>query len=148
MRLLIIFCFLWIFNLTAICQDKTAILGTWYNQEKTSKILIHEDKDKKIWGKIVWLQEPIDPDTRLPKTDKNNPNKTEAIKPLLNLYVLRNFSFIEEGVWENGKIYDPKNGKIYSCNIKMDKNNQNVLNIRGYLGVSLIGRTAIWTRSE
>jgi hypothetical protein len=41
-------------------------------------------------------------------------------------------------------IYDPKNGNTYSCTIKML--NPNTLEVRGYIGVSLIGRTDTWTK--
>jgi uncharacterized protein (DUF2147 family) len=46
--------------------------------------------------------------------------------------------------YEDGTIYDPENGKTYSCTIEMV--NANTLNVRGYIGISLIGRTDVWKR--
>lgn len=47
--------------------------------------------------------------------------------------------------WSGGKILDPKNGKEYKCYIKLLDNN--TLKLRGYIGFSLFGRTAIWKRA-
>ncbi|MFZ5907440.1 MAG: DUF2147 domain-containing protein [Nitrospirota bacterium] len=48
-----------------------------------------------------------------------------------------------EDQWEGGKIYDPQNGKTYSCKIKLEGQK---LRVRGFIGFSLLGRTAVWTR--
>jgi uncharacterized protein (DUF2147 family) len=50
----------------------------------------------------------------------------------------------EDKQWKDGTIYDPKTGKEYSCKAEMKKNN--VLEVRGYIGVSVFGRTDTWTR--
>ena len=49
-----------------------------------------------------------------------------------------------EGNWEKGHIYDPKSGKEYKCTITAK--DKNTLNVRGYIGISVIGRTDVWTR--
>jgi uncharacterized protein (DUF2147 family) len=49
------------------------------------------------------------------------------------------------GAWSEGKILDPKNGKTYHCSMQlMDKGQK--LKVRGYLGISLFGRTQTWIR--
>jgi len=122
-----------------------AILGTWYNTTKTGKVKIYKVGDK-YFGKLVWLEEPNDPDDGLPKRDKENPDKELAKKPLLGIVLLKNFVYDEDNVWEDGKIYDPENGKTYSC--KMTLKDKNHLDVRGYIGFSLLGRTEYWTRAE
>ena len=57
--------------------------------------------------------------------------------------ILKNFEFTGKA-WEEGSIYDPKNGKSYSCNMKLKKADE--LEIRGFVGVSLLGRTTVWTK--
>lgn len=52
----------------------------------------------------------------------------------------------KDGSWEEGAIYDAKNGKTYSCIIK--QKDSNTLEVRGYMGISLIGRTVEWTRAD
>lgn len=47
--------------------------------------------------------------------------------------------------WVDGKILDPKTGKIYRCNLKVVAGGQR-MTVRGYIGVSLFGRTQTWIR--
>jgi uncharacterized protein (DUF2147 family) len=49
--------------------------------------------------------------------------------------------------WSGGEILDPKNGKIYRCKMSLSEDG-NKLNVRGYIGVSLIGRTQTWVRDS
>jgi uncharacterized protein (DUF2147 family) len=58
---------------------------------------------------------------------------------------LKGFEFTGKS-WEDGTIYDPNNGKTYSCTIKIKKANE--LEIRGFIGISLLGRTTVWTRAK
>lgn len=48
-----------------------------------------------------------------------------------------------DGIWEDGKVYDPYSGKTYSSTMKLKTGK---LHIRGYIGISLIGRTNTWVR--
>lgn len=122
------------------------VTGTWLNQEGTSHIQIFKAANGafagKYYGKIVWLKEPNEDGK--PKVDKNNPDKAKKSKPLLGMVILRDFVFdADDDEWNSGTIYDPKNGKTYSCYMSLDGSK---LNVRGYVGISLIGRTAVWTR--
>ena len=93
-------------------------------------------------GKIVWLKEPTE--NGRPRTDKNNPQAAKQSVPLMGLVILRDFVYVvEDGEWTDGTIYDPKNGKTYSCTMTLEDGR---LNVRGYIGISLIGRTAVWTK--
>ncbi|MHB1178323.1 MAG: DUF2147 domain-containing protein, partial [Daejeonella sp.] len=65
-------------------------------------------------------------------------------RALIGIEMLKGFSYVEEGVWEGGTIYDPKTGKTYSCKISLM--NKDKINVRGYVGISLLGRTEIWSR--
>jgi uncharacterized protein (DUF2147 family) len=125
-------------------QDEgDAIVGVWKNGEGTGMIKITRNGDK-YQGKIVWLKEPLDPETGKPKLDKNHPDETVRSRPVLGLTNTWGFVYKGKNVWEEGKIYDPKNGNTYECSMKLkDKNS---LEVRGYIGVSLIGRTDVWTR--
>lgn len=49
--------------------------------------------------------------------------------------------------YDGGKILDPDNGKVYKCKMKLDGTG-NQLEVRGYIGISLIGRSQTWTRVE
>lgn len=47
--------------------------------------------------------------------------------------------------WHNGKILDPRSGKIYHCNLNVVAEGKK-LNVRGYLGLPLFGRSQTWVR--
>jgi len=127
----------------APANNADAIVGVWKTGEGTAMVRIYKNADK-YQGKIVWLKEPNDPETGKPKVDKNHPDESVRSRPILGLINVWGFVNKEENVWEEGNIYDPKNGNTYSCTIKMT--NANTLEVRGYIGVSLIGRTDVWTR--
>jgi uncharacterized protein (DUF2147 family) len=59
--------------------------------------------------------------------------------------ILKNFKFTGSA-WENGTIYDPNSGKTYDCILKIKDGNK-TLDIRGFVGISMFGRTSTWTRS-
>ncbi len=54
---------------------------------------------------------------------------------------------LKEGHYEGGEILDPENGKTYRCLMKLDSTG-NALEVRGYIGISLIGRSQNWVRVE
>jgi uncharacterized protein (DUF2147 family) len=120
-----------------------AIVGVWKTGEGTAMVKIYKNGDK-YQGRVVWLKEPNDPETGKPKVDKNHPEEASRIRPILGLINVWGFVYKEDNTWDDGNIYDPKNGSTYSCTIRMT--NPNTLEVRGYIGVSLIGRTDVWTR--
>ena len=65
-------------------------------------------------------------------------------QPILNMDILSGLEQNGEE-WSGGKILDPKNGKYYKCYIKLI--DSNTLKLRGYIGFSVFGRTAIWKRA-
>jgi uncharacterized protein (DUF2147 family) len=143
----VVFVLFALLSVKVIAQKHQAgdIVGIWYNEEKTSKVQIYEE-GKKFFAKIVWLKEPIDPATGKPKTDHLNPDPKLQSIPRLGLVVLKNFIFDGVDEWKDGTIYDPNNGKTYTCHIHFS-DSPNMLKIRGYIGISLIGRTTYWTKT-
>lgn len=124
----------------AKAQGENAILGLWYNTEKTAQVEITKSGSEFI-GKIVWLENP-NPDGK-PATDKENPDPKLKQRPLMGLSLLKGLKY-SGGMWKGGEIYDPKNGKTYSCEIKLKSDS--ILEVRGYIGFSFVGRTVEWTR--
>ncbi|MCJ0742956.1 DUF2147 domain-containing protein [Pedobacter montanisoli] len=122
-------------------QSKDDILGKWINPSGEGQIEIYKRGDK-YFGKLVWLKEPND-ETGKPKKDVKNPKENLRNQSVLGLEILKDFSY-ENNKWTGGEIYDPKSGKTYSCNMTLK--DHNTLNIRGYIGVSLLGRTESWKR--
>lgn len=124
-------------------NNPDAVIGSWKNGEGTGIIQIYKNSEK-YQGKITWLKEPNDPDTGKPKLDKNHPEEKNHNRPVLGLINMWGFKYTGDKEWTAGKIYDPKNGKTYSCKIAMVDNK--TLKVRGFIGISLIGRTDTWTR--
>jgi len=124
-------------------NEGDAIVGVWKNGEGTGMVKIFKNGDK-YQGKIVWLKVPNDPETGKPKLDKNHPDEKVRSRPVLGLINTWGFVYKGDKTWDEGNIYDPKNGSTYDCTIRMKDNN--TLEVRGYIGISLIGRTDTWTR--
>mgnify|MGYP006176907449 FL=1 len=131
------------FSFSAAQDEADAIVGVWKNGEGTGMVRIYKNGDK-YQGKIVWLKEPNDPETGKPKLDKNHPDESVRSRPVLGLVNSWGFEYKGKKLWDDGKIYDPKNGNTYDCTMKLK--DQNSLEVRGYIGVSIIGRTDVWTR--
>jgi len=123
--------------------QKLSPLGLWTNSEKKATFEIYKCGDK-FCGKIVSVTTPNDPATGKPKVDKNNPDPSLRTQPLLGLVFMRDFAYDSENKWDDGKIYDPENGKTYSCYMKVL--NANTMEVKGYIGFSMIGRSQTWTR--
>ena len=121
------------------------ILGVWLTGSGKGKVEIFKKGDQ-FHGKIVWLKEPTDLNTNKPKTDIKHPNKTMHSRPILGIQNLWGFVYKGDNTWEGGHIYDPNNGKEYKCVITLKDKNQ--IDVRGYVGITLIGRTDSWTRSK
>lgn len=119
------------------------ILGKWLNEDKDAHIEVYKEAGK-FFGKIVWLKEPNDEVTGKPKVDDDNPDVTLQSRPVMGLVILKDFIFDGDEEWEDGTIYDPKNGKTYDCYMEID--DEGILKIRGYIGFSWIGRSSYWTR--
>ena len=113
-----------------------AILGEWLSQEKDGKILVYKQGEK-FFGKISWGKSTG-------RKDDKNPDPSLKTRDLIGSVILKDFVFDGENSWKEGTIYDPNSGKTYSCKMKLDS--PTALNIRGYIGFSLFGRTSIWTK--
>jgi len=122
------------------------IKGYWLNEDKDAKIEVFIEEGK-YYGNIVWLETPIDEETGKPKLDDENPEEELQSRPVMGLQLLKDFTFSGEDRWEDGTIYDPKNGKTYKCRMTME--NIDLLYIRGYIGKAWmgLGRTTEWTRT-
>ncbi|WP_113653673.1 DUF2147 domain-containing protein [Pedobacter namyangjuensis] len=128
-------------TLAAVAQKKDDILGKWVNSSGEGQIEIYK-KGENFFGKLAWIKEPNDNNGK-PKTDAKNPEASLRNKPLLGLEILKNFEY-DSLKWIDGTIYDPKTGKTYSCNLTLKDNN--TLNVRGYIGISIIGRSETFKR--
>lgn len=131
-------------NISMAQGEADRILGTWLVGSGKAHIKITKYGDK-YQGKIVWLKEPKN-EKGENKVDKNNPDVNKRKLPLLGTTNMIGFKYIGNKQWQHGTIYDAESGKTYSCNIKML--DDTILEVRGYVGVSLFGRTDTWRRVD
>ena len=145
-----IFFFIAVFLLPATIKAQVKaddILGVWLNEDKDAHVQI-ENVNGSYFGKVIWLKLPIDDETGKPKLDKKNPDDELKKRPVMGLTLLSNFKFDGDDEWEDGEIYDPKSGNTYSCYMVFTDKTKKTLKVRGYIGISLIGRTTYWTKVE
>ena len=133
-----------------IVADGDALVGLWATEPDEygfARVEIRNE-DARYHGRIVWLSEPdYPPDDEegmggRPKIDRENPDAGLRERPIVGLRILDDFEYVGKSQWKRGTIYDPANGKTYKCNIKLQ--DDGTLKVRGYIGVSLLGRTTIW----
>ena len=119
-----------------------SIIGKWKTIDDltgTEKgiVEIYEHKGK-IFGRIVEIFEHDKKHLKCIKCQGDDKNK-----PILGLNIIKGLIKNEDG-YDGGKIIDPKNGKSYNCKITLDGKDK--LIVRGYIGISLFGRSQTWIR--
>ena len=91
-------------------------------------------------GKIERL---LDPASQNARCDKCTDERKD--KPMLGMTILRNVKSAGDGIWENGDVLDPDNGKVYRVRLKPIDGGKK-LEVRGYLG--RFYRNQQWLREE
>lgn len=126
-----------------------AILGLWSTMDREAQFEIYKCGEE-YCGRISYLREPNYPSTDkqglagLPKIDLENPEPRLRERPLLGLPLLEGFRYMGGNAWEGGRIYNPEDGLKYRCKLRLDGENR--LEVRGYIGFSLLGQTETWVR--
>jgi len=132
--------------------DVDPLLGLWATPADDEGGQAHVEITSKgdgYSGQLVWLAEPIyasDDEQGMggkAKVDRENPDPALRSRPADGLVILEGFVRSGPSKWTDGTIYDPNNGKTYRCKMQLKGER---LKVRGYIGVSLFGRNAVWTR--
>ena len=148
---ILIFCtFFVVSTLSAVAQTAAAdkIIGTYYVSDDTSdedcKVQITKDKSGTYSGRIIWVKNPYFKDGS-PKRDIMNPDPAKRNTPGDQIPLVFHFRYdAKKNQWVDGEIYDPIHGKMYKC--KMWFENDKTLRVRGYIGISALGRTMTWKK--
>ena len=119
------------------------VLGIWLTSSGKAIVQIYKE-DNRFFGKLISGEDLYEADKKTLKRDTKNANPVMQANTVKNLVLLKDFHF-KDGIWTGGTIYDPENGSTYSCKMKIQGTK---LEIRGYIGISLFGRTEIWQRSK
>ena len=94
-------------------------------------------------GRMVWVEDPRDEAGR-PKRDDRNADAAKRSRPICGIELVGGLTKADEGAWQNGWVYNPRNGETYSAEIRALSPSE--LEVRGYLGVSMLGKSQVWTR--
>jgi uncharacterized protein (DUF2147 family) len=119
-------------------------VGVWYAEGGAAKVALR-DCGGALCGQVVWLRSPFD-EHGCELRDRYNPEGSLRQRPVLGLEILRGLerSPAADGVWTDGAIYDPGSGRTYRATLTVADENR--LELRGYVGIPLLGRTATWFR--
>lgn len=119
-------------------------VGVWQNiDDETGKPKAHiqiYEVNGVLYGKILKLINPDEPNPKCTKCPGNF--KDQPVEGLQIMWGLKK----EGNEYTGGQILDPKKGNIYRCKIELIDNNK--LKVRGFIGVSLLGRTQYWYRIQ
>ena len=121
-------------------------VGTWLSiDDKTRQersIITITEENGELKGVVEKLfDQPGDDPAHLCKECKGE----RKDKPIIGMTIL--WGLKKDGdMWAGGEILDPKNGKIYRCKMTLSGDGKS-LNVRGFIGISLLGRTQTWLRA-
>jgi len=125
----------------SLSADPSSVEGRWLTQEGDGWVRLAIVGDS-LEGSIVGS--PTDDEER--EFDDRNPNPELRSRRLQGLTIMKGFTYGGNGRWANGRVDDPNTGKTYKCTVTLLDANTHKL--RGYIGVSLFGRSETWTRDD
>jgi len=117
--------------------------GVWLDDKGEGAIEIAPCADR-LCGRIVWLKAPIDRAGR-PLTDGNNPDPRQRLRQICGLPVIGDLKRQRAGTWDEGWIYDPRQGKQFDVELRLRA--ADALEVTGYLGIKLLSESFMWRRA-
>ena len=125
-----------------VAQNKQdEIIGVWETDTKDAKMEIFKSGNL-YYGKLLWGDKIVEADGKTSKKDSNNPDTKLRTRNIIGIVNLSGLKY-ENGTYVDGTIYDPPSGKTYDCKAWIENGK---LQLRGFIGFSLIGRTATWNK--
>lgn len=133
---------------SSFAMDANSPVGYWktiddVTGKQKSIIQISEAPNHTLMGRVIKIFPKPGEDQHkvcaVCKGDKHN-------QPIVGMVVLSGLKK-HDGMWDGGQILDPANGKFYDCTLKFSDNIDR-LNVRGYIGIPLLGRSQVWIRTS
>ena len=130
--------------LIALGDERNAVMGMWASDGSIFEII---EKQGEFLGIVRVLKDPIYTMEENPerageiKTDAENPDPALKARPVVGISMFSEYQY-KDRLWQ-GKIYDPETGNTYNSRMEVDGDGR--LRIRGYIGLPLFGRTAIFS---
>jgi uncharacterized protein (DUF2147 family) len=124
-------------GVTAADSSATSIVGNWLTEDKEGIIQIVQRPDGRFDGRVVGGKD-------IDRLDLKNPEPARRAQTLRGEVILEGLRFEGGGRWSGGTVYDPDSGRTYRCHV--DLTGPDTLRLRGFMGISLLGRSQVWTR--
>ncbi|HWR00672.1 MAG TPA: DUF2147 domain-containing protein [Chlorobaculum sp.] len=140
----LLLCFAAVVPATARTVEADDVVGKWMtfkDGRHRSTIEIFRTEKNTYEGRIVWVE-------IAGSLDAKNPDPVRRSHLLVGQVILHGFVYDGENRWKSGRIYDPDSGHEYSSSMQLDDEgrDRNTLRLRGFIGISLFGRTEKWKR--
>ena len=123
-------------------EQSSTPVGVWLDASERVEVEI-APCGAQLCGKIVWFRWPNDAQD-LPLVDLKNADPALRARPLMGLTILYGLRRTGERTWEDGRIYDPEDGKDYQARMSLQEDG--TLRVRGYVLFPIFGKTHVWTR--
>ena len=146
-KLLLSVCFFGFFAGQSFAQATDPAVGIWKTiDDKTnepSSLIKIEDVNGVLEGTVI----KIIPTPGKVSTSTCSLCKDERKdKPIVGMKIMTDLKREKPGVWTNGKILDPEEGEIYRVRLVTEDGKK--MDVRGYIGIPLLGRTQVWYKAE
>ena len=124
--------------------DGATPIGRWYAEGGAAQVEISPCDDT-LCGRVVWLRAPFD-EHGCELRDRFNADPLLRGRSVIGIEIMQGLQPVARDgrVWEHGSIYDPASGRTYTCRLTMVDDDR--VELRGYLGIPLLGRTTTWIR--
>ncbi|MBY6242912.1 DUF2147 domain-containing protein [Methylosinus sp. Sm6] len=118
------------------------LTGTWLTEDGSTQVAFTPCGNLDC-GQIVWLREPIDPETGSAWRDKHNPDESLKGRPLVGLTMVLDLRATTPGTW-GGTLYNPLDGNSYSGRFQMLDFSK--MQLKGCALAGLLCQTETWAR--
>lgn len=133
-------------SMAAFAQPLPAdkITGTWESVASDPKLKfeIYRSGDK-YFGRLLYASNMFEPDGKTPKKDFKNPDKTLRSRSRYGITNITDLVY-DDGEYTGGNLYNPEEGRNYSVKARLRSADE--LDFRGYIGISLLGKTMKFKR--
>lgn len=134
-----------IFSVKIKAQNKAdVILGKWESTEKNLIVEVYK-QDEIFKAKIVWFLDEVNDSLVNTRLDVKNPDINLRSRKIIGIDVLTGMTYnAKQNKWTGGKIYDSNSGKTFNATVWLI--NSNLMNVRGFYGIRLFGKSLQFTR--
>ena len=132
-----------LFLATAAVAEEPGAVGYWITPDHGAVVQVSQCGEA-LCGTVVGLR--TDRKANEEPLDSQNSDPAKRSRPRCGLLMMGSLKPASGSTtkWGDGWVYDPESGSTYSAQMQLD--GPNTLNLRGYMGISLLGRTQTWTR--